>query len=138
MAVSSTKRRHRIFEIRERDNLFEVYASTQKVALALARFKQWARGPYHVGLRRVLRYVDGEQYPVEHEVAYYISASRERKRQSEHPGRKADSEVQKLVKRHHAARVAGDAEELESIRALLLVAARRMEHEDYLARIATT
>jgi len=58
--------------------IFEAWAPNEKSALNDGRFRRWARSPSHEGLRRILRVVPGEPYPVLDDEANYFALARER------------------------------------------------------------
>jgi hypothetical protein len=55
--------------------VYECWTTTERVALSMGRFRQWATSPSHEGLRRVLR--PSEPYPVLDEEANYLVVARE-------------------------------------------------------------
>ena len=73
-------RKHTLHEIRDTaGRIFEIYClPNKKEAWRLAKHRLFASSPYHIGIRRILRVIDGEQWPVLEQEAAYITAARER------------------------------------------------------------
>jgi hypothetical protein len=119
--------RNHFFEIRDSSRIYEVWAPDEKEAASLARFKQWAGSKSHVGLRRILKIIPGEQWPVLVEESNYITAARKQTEQARQPPPAPDPEIKGLVKRFHAARIANDESALNRVCDLLIQAAQRVE-----------
>src|SRR5437667_8294888 len=87
-------RKHTLHEIRDTaGRIFEVYClPNKKEAWRLARHRLFASSPYHIGIRRILRIIDGEQWPVLEQEAAYITAARERANRATAPPSVAEVE----------------------------------------------
>lgn len=73
--------KHTLFEVRDSaGRTFEVYAPNLRAAQRLAQYRKWATSASHVGIRRILRVVAGEPWPVLVGEAAYITALREEPR----------------------------------------------------------
>jgi hypothetical protein len=130
-------RKHTLHEIQDTaGRIFEVYClPNEKEAWRLAKHRLFASSPYHIGIRRVLRIIDGEQWPVLEQEAAYITAARERaERTRQTPS--SDPEIQELVKLFHAARVANDQQEQDRLGNLLIQAAQRVERSRLLPLVS--
>jgi len=101
-------RKHTLHEIRDTaGRIFEVYCPpNEKEAWRLARHRIWATSNSHVGIRRILRTISGERWPVLEEEAIYITALRdgaEKKRASEELKRQAAAGAPERIAKRKAA-----------------------------------
>ena len=110
------------------DCQFEIWALDAKEATYFARSRKWAPTKSHVGIRRILRTIAGEQWPVVIEEAGYFTAAREKTARARQPPAPPDPELQELVRLFHIARVVtNDQGEQDRLGALLILAAQRLE-----------
>jgi len=127
------KQRNHFFEIRESSRIFEVWAPDDKEATHVARFKKWAASKSHVGLRRILRTVPGEPWPVLVEEANYLTAARdgaEKNRASEELKRQAAAGAPERMTKRKAAEDAAYALRVEQMRVEREVRRKKLEPLD--------
>lgn len=98
-------RKHTLHKIRDTaGRIFEVYClPNEKEAWRLARHRIWATSDYHVGIRRILRTIPGEQWPVLEQEAAYITAARERADRAARATPPSAAEVEQLAQQHREA-----------------------------------
>jgi hypothetical protein len=106
--------------------VYEVWTTNEKRARHLGRFRQWAPGSSHEGLRRILR--PSEPWAVVDEEANYITRARERaQRAPEVTPQLTAADLEQLAQRRIEREAAEEAEHAERLVAMRADQADRRE-----------